>query len=164
MTKRVRGQINMRVRELRTALKTDQALAYFERANSKEHLLRAQNPKRPVIIWTYRVVVSEAQSEAISRMSGWEILGTIHHLMDDQYALVARATDGSCYGVLYPTGELDRSEKKREFDLRVTGWDVARTRNAESKPTVIHGTPDKFKSGPVKANGMWESMQMSAVK
>jgi hypothetical protein len=114
-------------------------------------------------MWTHRVVLTPEQTEAFMRMSGWEILGTIHHLVDDQYALVARASDGSCYGVLYPTGELERSTKRREFDLRVGNWNIPRkTQSITERPPVIAGARETTPSGPVRASGMWESLAVFA--
>lgn len=162
-TKTVRAQVNTRIRELKNAMRSDQALRYFEKANIREHELRAANPRRPVVQWTHRVVLTSEQTEAFMRMSGWEILGTIYHLVDDQYALVARASDGSCYGVLYPTGELERSTKRREFDLRSGNWNASRkTQTTATKPPVIAGAREMSPSGPVRANGMWESLQVFA--
>lgn len=165
-TKKVVARFNARLRNLRQSLALPAAMRYYTTANTREALRRVDDPTRPVVIWTYRVVLTQQQQEAFEKMSGWNILGTVHHVIDDAYALVARAADNSCYGVLYPTGELERSEKKREFDLRRGSWNTPRTQRAALavKPSVIQGTRENCPAGPVEANGMWTSIQVFATK
>ncbi len=162
VSKTVVARVNTRLRALRESLRSPDALLHYAEQNIREALRRVEDTTRPVVVWTYRVNLTPEQLASFQKMSGWEVMGMLHHVVDNKYALVARAVDRSCYGVLYPTGELERSVKKREFELRRGNWSVPRTVRAPAMPRteVIYGAREPAPAGPVKPNTMWESISV----
>jgi hypothetical protein len=165
-TKKIVRRNSPRLREMSASLRSPMALTKYIGFNALEAKYREEQPTRPVLVWTYRAVLTTEQQAAVEKMSGWNILGILHNVVADQYAIVAQAMDKSCWGIIYPTGELERSAQKRTYDVRFSGWAVSRTSRKPKTETksVVYGSREPVPAGPVKSNTMWESIEVFATK
>lgn len=150
--------------ELRAAMTAPEALVWVNSRNDKEITLRGGNTKRPVFVFTLRVVLNTAQWHTVKGVvtRGWQVWGFVNNVTDNAYACVIRSKDHSLWGVVHPDGSIARGHGVSDIPLRHASWNtVLLEAEAPVAPAVtrIRQSVERFPAGPVTANGMWSAVE-----
>jgi hypothetical protein len=147
---------------LKASMLSADAVCWINSKNDKEAEFRWDNPNRPVFVYTTRVELTpELESTLRAAISkSWQVHGFVHYVVANEYAAVLRAVDRSGYGVIYPNGELARGRVSNDVPLRTYGWSrPVPDKTVAAEVTIIRQQKEQCPAGPIKANGMWETVE-----
>lgn len=134
--------------DLRNMLSQADELARIMDRNTQILLERKPGATAPLVLWTNRVVLTDAMKQCLTRMAGWTLLGAVHNVGLDQVALVVASTDPTnpVTAVLYPNGVLDRTPGKRAFRINTGDWSATKAQTQSKIVKHIVGAVDPVPS------------------
>jgi hypothetical protein len=109
-----------------TAFRSPEAASYIKAQNKRESK-REEVPAdgkgaRTTVLYSHRLELTEEQCAAVNKMiaAGWTFICTLFSYEEKAWALLCKHPESDTFGVLYPTGELDRGVRPRI--RRVDQW------------------------------------------